>query len=110
MNSSGYRIDTMFVTGGGTKNPLWLQEHADATGLSLVLPQEPEAVLLGAAILAANAAGIYGCVPDAMKAMSHSGTVVKPNPATAAYHSAKFSIYREMYQEQVKRRNLMSQF
>ncbi len=59
MNEAGYRIETLFVTGGGTKNPLWLQEHADATGLTLVLPEEPEAVLLGAAMLAARAAGLY---------------------------------------------------
>ena len=64
MNEAGYRIDTLFVTGGGTKNPLWLQEHADATGLTLVLPEEPEAVLLGSAILAAVGAGIYPDVLD----------------------------------------------
>jgi D-ribulokinase len=110
MNNSGYRIDTLFVTGGGTKNPLWLQEHADATGLNLVLPQEPEAVLLGAAILAANASGIYRSVPEAMKAMSHSGTVVQPNPSTAEYHAAKFIVFREMYQEQLRHREMMSQF
>ena len=28
MNRSGYRIQRVYVTGGGTKNPLWLQEHA----------------------------------------------------------------------------------
>src|SRR5438270_310132 len=59
LNRAGYRIDRMFVTGGGTKNPLWLQEHADATGCTILLPREPEAVLLGSAILAATAAGLY---------------------------------------------------
>src|SRR5205085_1725952 len=79
MNESGYRIDTLFVTGGGTKNPLWLQEHADATGLRLILPQEPEAVLLGSAILAATAAGAYPDIHAAMQAMSRSGEVIAPN-------------------------------
>lgn len=110
MNESGYRIDTLFVTGGAIKNPVWLQEHADATGLTLVLPQEPEAVLLGAAILAATAAGSYDSVQTAMQAMCHTGQVVRPNPATAAYHTAKFGIFRTMYQEQLQRRKAMQAF
>ncbi len=109
MNEAGYRIDTLFVTGGGTKNPLWLQEHADAAGLKLVLPAEPEAVLLGAAILAANAAGLYGSVTEAMQAMSRAGVTVEPDSATATYHAAKFEIFRSMYQEQLERKRIMNQ-
>ena len=104
MNEEGYNIDTLLVTGGATKNPLWLQEHADATGLTLVLPREPEAVLLGSAILAAVGASIYPDVLTAMKHMSHTGQRITPNPATAAYHNAKFEIFREMYKEQQQRR------
>jgi FGGY-family pentulose kinase len=110
MNESAFRIDTLFVTGGGTKNPLWLQEHADATGLTLILPKEPEAVLLGSAILAAAAAGIYPDVPSAMQAMSGRGQIVRPNPESAAYHQAKFEIFREMYSQQLHRREAMSDF
>jgi FGGY-family pentulose kinase len=108
MNETGYRIDTLFVTGGGTKNPLWLQEHADATGLTLILPQEPEAVLLGTAMLAATAAGLYESVPAAMQGMSGSGQTVTPDPSTRAFHEAKFGIFREMYREQLRRREIMS--
>jgi FGGY-family pentulose kinase len=110
MNESGYRIDTLFVTGGGTKNPLWLQEHADATGLTLILPQESEAVLLGAAILAATAAGAYPDIHAAMQAMSRSGKVIQPDPATKAFHDAKFALFREMYAEQKRRREAMAKF
>jgi FGGY-family pentulose kinase len=110
MNDAGYQIETMYVTGGGTKNPLWLQEHADATGLTLVLPREPEAVLLGSAILAAAAAGIYADVPAAMQAMSASGRTIHPNPSSARYHTAKFGIFTEMYREQLRRREAMRSF
>jgi FGGY-family pentulose kinase len=110
MNESGYRIDTLFVTGGGTKNPVWLQEHADATGLTLVLPKEPEAVLLGSAILAATAAGTYPNIYTAMQAMSGTGQIVRPNPETASYHQAKFTLFRELYREQQIRRNVMAPF
>lgn len=108
LNETGYRIETLFVTGGGTRNPLWLQEHADATGMTLVLPKEPDAVLLGTAMLAATAAGVYPDLPAAMQAMSGRGQTVRPNPTVAGFHAAKFAIFREMYQEQLRRRARMA--
>ncbi len=54
LNAKGYAIDTIFATGGGTKNPVFLREHANATGCRILLPQEPDAVLLGSAILGAS--------------------------------------------------------
>ncbi|MFH1116039.1 MAG: FGGY-family carbohydrate kinase, partial [Pseudomonadota bacterium] len=57
MTRSGYEIQTVLITGGGAKNPIFLREHADITGRRIVLPKEPEAVLLGSAMLGAVAAG-----------------------------------------------------
>jgi FGGY-family pentulose kinase len=110
MNKAGYQIDTMFVTGGGTKNPLWLQEHADATQCTIILPQEPEAVLLGSAILAATAAGLYPDIYRAMQGMSRAGATIKPRKETATYHGAKFAVFQELYKEQLRRREAMSRF
>ena len=110
MNRAGYSIDKMYVTGGGTKNPLWVQEHADATGCTLVLPREPEAVLLGSAILAATAGGLYPDIYAAMQGMSGSGEVVTPRPETARYHTAKFEIFQNLYREQSARRRAMAEF
>ena len=110
MNREGYNIDTMFVTGGGTKNPLWLQEHADATGCTIVLPKEPEAVLLGSAVLAATAAGLHSDIYAAMQAMNHKGQTIKPRRETADYHKAKFKIFRALYKEHKKHRAVMSKF
>jgi FGGY-family pentulose kinase len=97
MNEKGMQIDSLYVTGGGTKNPLWLQEHADATGLTLILPQESEA----------TACGIYPNVHAAMQGMSKRGKVIKPNPQTAGYHDAKFACYQDLYRQQVERRKTM---
>jgi FGGY-family pentulose kinase len=110
MNKAGYQIDTMFVTGGGTKNPLWLQEHADCTGCTILLPQEPEAVLLGSAILAATAAGLYPDIYRAMQGMSRAGATVKPRKETADYHAAKFAVFQDLYKEQLRRRDAMARF
>ena len=110
MNKTGYSIDTMYVTGGGTKNPLWLQEHADVTGCTIVLPEEPEAVLLGAAVLAATAAGIYPDIYKAMQGMSRAGNTVYPNTKTAEYHTAKFGVFQDMYTAQKRWMQMMEQF
>ncbi|MCC6728639.1 MAG: FGGY-family carbohydrate kinase [Chthonomonadales bacterium] len=110
MNRSGYRIRSMYVTGGGTKNPLWLQEHADATGCSILLPREPEAVLLGSAILAAAASGLHPDVAAAMQTMCGSGATVRPRRHTAAYHRAKFAVFNAMYREQRGHRARMARF
>lgn len=107
MNAKGFRIDRVLATGGGTKNPLWLQQHADATGLTIALGRESESVLLGAAILGAAASGAHGSVLAAMRAMSGVGEVVQPNSATRAYHDAKFDVYKSLYQEQLRHRSMM---
>ncbi|MDE2125932.1 MAG: FGGY-family carbohydrate kinase [Armatimonadetes bacterium] len=110
LNEAGYHINTLYVTGGGTRNPLWLREHADATGLNLILPRESEAVLLGSAMLGAVASGAYSTLVEAMQGMASAGEIIRPNPATAAYHDARFTIFREMYRQQLLRRESMKKF
>ena len=108
LNAEGYAIDTILACGGGTKNPVFLREHADATGCTLVLPQEPEAVLLGAAILGAVAGGLQPDVPTAMAAMSRAGSVVAPAAdRTRRYHDAKYAVFQRMYADQMAYRALM---
>lgn len=102
LNARGYDVKRLHVTGGHLKNPLWLQEHADATGCTLVLPKEPEGVLLGAAILAAVGAGAFENIPEAMAAMSSAGSTIQPNPAVAGYHAAKMKIHESLYRDQKK--------
>ncbi len=110
MNASGYSISRLYAVGGLTKNPLWLQETADSVGVAIILPEEPEAVLLGSAILGAVAAGAYSSVPRAMRAMCRSAATIEPNPEVAEYHRAKYAIYKELYDQQLARRQAMSRF
>jgi FGGY-family pentulose kinase len=108
LNAEGYKIDTILACGGGTKNPVFLREHADATGCTLVLPQEPEAVLLGAAILGAVAGGLQPDVPGAMAAMSRAGSVIAPaGDAVRRYHDAKYAVFQRMYADQMAYRAIM---
>lgn len=109
MNTQGYAIDTVLASGGGTKNPVFLREHADATGCTLVLAREPEAVLLGAAILGAVAGGAHADIRTAMAAMSRAGTVIEPGTnEIRRYHDAKYAVFGRMYDDQMAYRGLMA--
>jgi FGGY-family pentulose kinase len=108
MNAGGYRIKSLFASGGDAKNPLFIREHADVTGCRVVLPKEPEAVLLGAAILGAVASGDQPSVLAAMGAMSAADRVIEPaSGAVARYHEAKHRVFQRMYQDQMAYRELM---
>lgn len=101
LNAHGYAIDTVIACGGGTKNPVFLREHADATGCTFILPAEPEAVLLGSAILGAVAAGDFTTIPEAMRALSRPGETIRPTGgAVRAYHDAKYAVFHQMYEDQ----------
>lgn len=108
LNAQGYAIDTILACGGGTKNPVFLREHADATQCRIVLPDEPEAILLGAAMLGAVAGCAHADLPAAMAAMSRAGTDVPPaSGAVQRYHDAKYAVFLRMYEDQMAYRVLM---
>ncbi len=109
MNEAGYETNAIYVTGGSAKNRYWLRETADITGCRVIVNREPEAVLLGSAILGAVAAGVYPDIPHAMHAMTAPDIVIEPNPATAEYHALKFELFRELYQQHKARRERMEQ-
>jgi FGGY-family pentulose kinase len=66
MNSAGHKIQEIYACGGLCKNSLFLQLHADATGFPVVLAQEQDAVLVGAAVLGACASGDFPSIFHAM--------------------------------------------
>lgn len=111
MNAHGHRIRMIFACGGGTKNPVFLREHADATSCPVVLPREPEAVLLGAAILGAVASGHFATIPKAMRSMSAAGQVFEPaGGEIARYHEAKHRVFHRMYEDLMAHRSLMGRW
>lgn len=108
LNAQGYAIDTIFVCGGGTKNPVFLREHADITGCPLVLATEPEAVLLGASLLGAVAARQFGSVTEAMAAMNCASHTIEPATGDVArFHAKKHKVYLKMHEDFLAYRAIM---
>jgi FGGY-family pentulose kinase len=108
MNETGYAIRKIHLTGGHIKNRLFIQEHADITGCEIVLSKEPEAVLLGTAILGAVASGEFSDIFEGMTSMCQAAKSICPNPSTAAFHQAKYEIFKEMYEFQRKMHDKMN--
>jgi len=109
MNDAGHKIASIIACGGGTKNALFLREHADITGLPIYLPREPEAVLLGAALLGAVASGDFASIPQAMAALNHMGECITPSGgAVEKYHDAKHAVFQKMYADFCSYREIMA--
>jgi FGGY-family pentulose kinase len=110
MNQYGYAINGLVMCGGGTKNPVFLREHADVTGCTVTLPREAEAVLLGSAMLGALAAGAHESLPAAMAAMSGRNRQITPaQGAVRRFHDAKYRLFHRLYEDQLAYNSIMQQ-
>jgi FGGY-family pentulose kinase len=97
MRGNGMVIDSLVVSGGLARNPLYLREHADATGCRVIVPAQKEPVLLGAAMLGAVAAKAFSDLPQAMARISGAAEIILPRGAEIrTYHDAKYSVFRRM--------------
>jgi FGGY-family pentulose kinase len=108
MNEAGFAIDTILACGGGTRNPVFLREHADISGCRVVLPAESEAVLLGSAILGAVACGDFTDIVGAMARMNRAGDIIEPAGGEAArYHQAKYEVFLRQHDDLMSYRSIM---
>ena len=108
MNAAGHKIERILMCGGGTKNPYWLRENADATGCEIHLVSEEDAVTLGAALLGAVACGAFASLPDAAAQMVRPGGSIAARPQTKAFHDAKYAVYLQLYQDMERARSAMA--
>jgi D-ribulokinase len=92
--AQGVRSQVIVMGGGAGRSPLVRQIMADTTGLTVALPQTPEPVLLGAAMLGAVAAGAFASLGETMAAMSALGRLTEPTAAgMREFHRRKREVY-----------------
>lgn len=96
MADLGYGSDTLLVAGGHTRNPLLMELYADATGCTVVEPRTQDATLLGMAMVAATAAGLYGSLAEAAAAMAQGGRERRPDPGSSGQFEKDYRVFREM--------------
>lgn len=90
------RASQIFVSGGGATSTLWNQIKADVTGRAICRPDNVETGTLGAAMIAAAAAGVYPTLEAAIMGMRPSFTRIDPGPAHKGYN-ALYVLYRHLY-------------
>ncbi|RKD84942.1 FGGY-family carbohydrate kinase [Kushneria marisflavi] len=107
LNAHGHDIKRLRLCGGALKNARWLKELSDATGLVIELPEERETVLLGSAMLAATACGDHSALREAAAAMSATARTIRPDVTRRDFFDAKYRVYRQMHEDQLRYRDLM---
>jgi len=68
-NKAGFTAEEVYACGGATKSDLWMQIQSDVLGLPIFLTEEPNAPLLGDAILASFGSGYYKSIEEAVSRM-----------------------------------------
>jgi D-ribulokinase len=92
--SHGVDGNMMVISGGAGRSPLVRQIMADTTGLIIAVPETPEPVLLGAAMLGAVAAKSRGTIAEAMASMSAIGRLSEPTASGMAdFHRSKRKVH-----------------
>jgi len=110
MNKDGFSIKRIHASGRGMRNTLLVQEYADITGCEIVLPREQQSTLLGTAILAAVGAGKFSTIMDAAARMSSVGQRYQPRKKHAAFHNAKYQVFRKMHDNIQSYEEIMERF
>ncbi|MDC0077926.1 FGGY family carbohydrate kinase [Deltaproteobacteria bacterium] len=97
MRTNGFFTESIVVSGGATHSELWLQIHSDVSNLPLILTKNPDAPLLGCAILAAVGAEIYEDIPTAVEQMVQFDRVIEPNSQVNAEYQPFYEAYKASY-------------
>ncbi|RCW21076.1 FGGY-family pentulose kinase [Ciceribacter lividus] len=96
LETSGFRPERLHLTGGHVRNPLLVELYADVTRLEIAVTRGEDAVLLGTAMNAATAAGLFSTLAEAGVAMARPVTVIRPNPATRSLYDRDFARFLAM--------------
>jgi len=83
-----------------------VQLYADAADVSLVLPEQPDGVLLGTACVAAAACGLHASVSNAARNMVRDGLTVLQNPLAREFFDQRYRAFLLMHQQRVALANL----
>lgn len=95
----GAPVRRMVISGGGTRNRLWLQIHSDILQMPLYVPEESNLLgLLGCAMLGAQATGEFADLTQAAQAMRRPEGLVEPNAALAARYEELYGRYMQGYE------------
>ncbi len=97
LDALGVPTDHVVLAGGGSRSALWAQLRADITGRAHHVAAQRDTCAIGAAMLAAVAAG---AIPDLVTAAGLApppAAIVPPDPAAAGACAAAHARYRRLF-------------
>ena len=97
----GAGVDRLFCVGGGSKNALWNQIKADVLRLPLVLSDQPEAGLQGAALLGAAGVGLVDDLAGSARRRLVPKETVHPNAEVSHRYQACLEEFTRIYDHQL---------
>jgi len=97
LRDSGIQIQQLHAVGGGAKSSLWLQLKTNICQVPLVVPKVTEAACLGAALLAAQAAGLYTDLTGATRAAVTFPQQMLPEEKAVRQYEPRFQLYQQLY-------------
>ena len=92
---AGVEVARIVATGGGVRNPAWLQALADGTSLPVDVVAVPEGAALGTAWLARQSAGLEAPGASASR-WARTASRVEPDPVWSAAAAARYLRFREL--------------
>jgi xylulokinase len=97
MRELGVSLTNVVAGGGGARSALWKRMQADVFGVPIVTPRETDAAMLGAALLAGVASGVYTSVEEACTAaVSYTGRI-EPDPSDREAYGRAYTRFRSLY-------------
>jgi xylulokinase len=94
---AGVRALEIALAGGGIRNGTWNQIKADVLARRVVTTTDPDASVLGAAMLAGLGSGVFCDTQAATDAMVRRGRVCEPQDGVGALYDRQYSTFRDMY-------------
>lgn len=108
LNQHGHALDSIVACGGLSRNTVYMQILSDVTGMTVLIPKQQEAVLLGTAMLAATASNHFQDLDEAMLAMASDSISFEPDLSVSEFYALKYRVHRKMYLDQIAYREIMS--
>jgi xylulokinase len=93
----GVAVGSILLLGGGARSMLWARIRADLTGLPVTLPQIVDTSPIGAALLAAVAAGLQPSLAAAARLVAGESRTIEPDRAQRAAYDAAYGAYRRLF-------------
>ncbi len=93
----GQPLETLVAVGGGAASDAWVQINADIFGVPVLRPRNPEAGLVGAAMLAGLATGTFRDAAQAASTMVQVERRFEPDQANHGLYVAKSQQLLDLY-------------